>query len=95
MTISPRSADSFCAAFDLSCRIPVSMIDAACDVKRLMLLNPTMDNDGVSLMDVLLKQIKHVLATAPSTQVVRLCIVNIGSPAWGEYCPAVGNTFIF
>lgn len=94
VTISPRPADHFCDTFDLTCRIPVSVLDEACDGKRLILLNPTINNNQDLSMDGRIKQIKHVLATMPSTEVVRLCIPALGSPEWGDHCPAVRDAFL-
>ena len=93
MTISPRSADHFCGVFDLSCRIPMTVIDEAHNAKRLIPLNLTINNDPASSMDGRMRQIEHVLATTPSTEVVRLSIIALGSPEWGEHCPAVRGTF--
>lgn len=94
MIISFRSADRFCDTFDLTCRIPVSVIDEACNAKRLIPLNLNLNNDFESSVDGHMKQIKHVLATTPSTEVIRLCIPTLGSPEWGEHYPAVRDTFL-
>ncbi|KAG8219967.1 PAXNEB-domain-containing protein [Butyriboletus roseoflavus] len=94
VTISLRSADHFCDTFDLTCRIPVSVLDEARDAKRLIPLNLTIDNNFELSMDGRIKQIKQVLATMPSTEVVRLCIPALGSPEWGEHCPAVRDIFL-
>lgn len=94
MTIVLRPADRFCDTFDLTCRIPMSVIDEAYNAKRLVPLNLTVNNDLASEMDGLVKQIKHVLATTPSTEVVRLCIATLGSPEWGEYCAEVRDTIL-
>lgn len=94
MTFSLRSADHFCDTFDLTSRIPMSAIDEVHTAKRLIPLNLNIDNDLASSMDGLVKQIKHVLATTPSTEVVRLCIAALGAPEWGEHYPAVGDTFL-
>lgn len=91
--IGLRSADHFCDTFDLTCRIPASVIDEAHNAKRLITLNLTINNDLESSMDGRMKQIKHVLATTPSTEVVRVCIPALGSPEWGEHCPAVRDFF--
>lgn len=92
MTISLRSAENFCDTFDLTCRIPMSVIDEAHNAKRLIPVNLTINP---SSMDGLVKQIKHILATTLSTEVVRLCITTLGSPEWGDHCPAVSDTFLF
>lgn len=92
MTISPRSADDFCSVFDLTCGIPVSVIDEARDAKRLIPFNLTMDMDLTPSMDECMRQMEHVLATTSSTEVVRLSILDLGSPDWGEHCPTVRDT---
>jgi len=86
-TVTNLSADHFCDTFDLSCRIPMSVIDEAHAARRLIPLNLNLDNNLASSMDGLLKQIKHVLTITPSTEVVRLCIAALGTPEWGEHCP--------
>ncbi|KAF8140080.1 PAXNEB-domain-containing protein [Boletus edulis] len=90
-----RPADRFCEPFDLTRRIPMSVIDDAYDAKKLIPLNLAINNDLTSSMDGLVKRIKHVLATTPSTEVVRLCITSLGSPEWGEYCPADLLRFLY
>lgn len=89
MTVSIRSADHFCGVFDLSCPIPTSVVDDAHNTKRLVPLNLTIDDDLASSMDGCMRQMEHVLATTPSTQVVRLSITALGSPEWGDHGPAV------
>jgi len=94
VTISLRSAENFCDTFDLTCRIPMSVIDEAHNAKRLIPLNLTTNSDLASSMDGLVKQIKHILATTVSTEVVRLCITALGSPEWGDHCSTVSYAFL-
>ncbi|KAH0838463.1 PAXNEB-domain-containing protein [Lanmaoa asiatica] len=94
-TVTNLSTDHFCDTFDLTCRIPMSVIDEARSAKRLIPLNLSINNELESSMDGRIKQIKHVLATTPSTEVVRLCIAALGSPEWGEHCPADILRFLY
>lgn len=94
VTVSFRPADHFCDTFDLTCRIPLSVIEEVHNAKRLIPLDLTINNDLASSMDGLVNQIKHVLATTPLTEVVRLCIAALGSPEWGECCPAVRDKIL-
>ncbi|KAG9314531.1 PAXNEB-domain-containing protein [Chiua virens] len=83
-TTVTKSADHFCDAFDLTCRIPMSVIDEAINAKRFVPLNLTTSDDLAPSVDEHLRRIQHVLATSPPSEVVRLCVANLGSPDWGR-----------
>ncbi|KAF8845257.1 PAXNEB-domain-containing protein [Paxillus ammoniavirescens] len=81
------STDDFCNTFDLTSRIPLSVIDDARNDKRLLLLDLNGECDAASSMMGVIRQIQHVLAATSSTEVVRLCVPSLGSPEWVGQSP--------
>ncbi|KIK98794.1 hypothetical protein PAXRUDRAFT_133428 [Paxillus rubicundulus Ve08.2h10] len=88
-TVVPNnlSTDDFCNTFDLTSRIPLSVIDDARNDKRLLLLNLNEGCDVASSMMGVIRRIQHVLAATSSTEVVRLCIPSLGSLEWVGQSP--------
>ncbi|KAF9229503.1 PAXNEB-domain-containing protein [Gyrodon lividus] len=81
------SADDFCNTFDLTNRIPMTVIDDARNAKQLLLLNLNAICDVESSMTGVTRHIQHILAATSPTQVVRLCIPSLGSPEWVGQSP--------
>ncbi|KAI6134010.1 PAXNEB-domain-containing protein [Pisolithus croceorrhizus] len=83
------SKDDYCHTFDLSSRIPESVIQDASDTNRLLILGVHVDEDVKASITRLLGNIQDVLSVSSSeTGLMRLCIPALGSAQWGDVEPA-------
>ncbi|PBK77009.1 PAXNEB-domain-containing protein [Armillaria solidipes] len=84
---SLSGTEEFCSTFDLTCRIPNSIINSALQSGQLSLFDVgTVGIDDVSTpySTFVLRQIEKVIrAGSPSTP-LRICIPALGSPEWGD-----------
>ncbi|KAI6136793.1 PAXNEB-domain-containing protein [Pisolithus sp. B1] len=82
---SGSSYDDYCHTFDLSSRIPESVIQDASDTNRLLILGVHVDEDVKASITRLLGNIQDVLSVSSSeTGLMRLCIPALGSAAMGR-----------
>ena len=88
-----RLSEDYCKVFDLTCRIPETIIKSARDTQQL-LLQPVSStgsddpiNDTLRRISMILQQ--HQAKFASSSQPLRLCIPQFGSPKWGDLSPQV------
>ncbi|KAG7450321.1 PAXNEB-domain-containing protein [Guyanagaster necrorhizus] len=90
-TTVPSSAlsgtEESCSTFDLTCRIPDSIINSALQSGQLSLFDVGiigMDDVSAPCSALVLRQIEKVIkAGSPSTP-LRICIPALGSPEWGD-----------
>ncbi|KAK0465377.1 PAXNEB-domain-containing protein [Desarmillaria tabescens] len=79
--------EEFCSTFDLTCRIPNSIINSALHSGQLSLFDVGtvgMDDVSIPCSTLVLRQIEKVIrAGSPSTP-LRICIEALGSPEWGD-----------
>ncbi|SJL05975.1 uncharacterized protein ARMOST_09311 [Armillaria ostoyae] len=84
---SLSGTEEFCSTFDLTCRIPNSIINNALQSGQLSLLDVGtvgMDDVSIPYSTFVLRQIEKVIrAGSPSTP-LRICIPALGSPEWGD-----------
>ncbi|OAX44807.1 PAXNEB-domain-containing protein [Rhizopogon vinicolor AM-OR11-026] len=84
-TVSSNSLnDDLCLTFDLTCKIPDAIIDAARQSAQLVLIGVDTSEDAGGVI----KQIEGLLSSSASTQAVRICIPALGSPHWGDLQPS-------
>lgn len=83
------SKDDYCHTFDLSSRIPESVMQDASDTNRLIILGVHVDENVKASITRLLGNIQDVLSVSSSdTALMRLCIPALGSAQWGDLEPA-------
>lgn len=91
MTNYCRSGDNFCRVFDLTSRLPASLIEHAVAKKQLTLLDiPSLEARPVRRV---LQQIKELLGPEETESSIRkplrICIPSLGTPSWGDVEPKV------
>lgn len=89
------SKDDYCHTFDLSSRIPESVVQDACDTNRLVILGVHADHDVKVSMTGLLGKIQDILSVSSETGLMRLCIPSLGSVQWGDVEPADVLYFLY
>jgi elongator complex protein 4 len=82
---SARSTEEYCRIFDLTCRIPHSIVDDALQSDDLICLN-------ISELTEIIRRIEQILKTDDqvSSVPIRICIPSFGSPQWGDLTSQVG-----
>ncbi|KAL4068230.1 Elongator complex protein 4 [Scleroderma yunnanense] len=89
------STDDYCHTFDLTCRMPVSVVQSACATKRLVFVEVNSNEDVRGSIRRLLRRIENVLSASPSEMgPMRLCIPSVGCPQWGDVDPAAIMYFL-
>ncbi|KAK2461770.1 hypothetical protein APHAL10511_006233 [Amanita phalloides] len=76
--VSSSQDDEFCQTFDLTNRVPASVIDQALETGRLLFVPVSGGVDSV------LQRIKDNLQSWANTGPVRICVRSLGSPEWGD-----------
>lgn len=83
--------------FDLTCRIPESILKSARDSQQVLLervSSPDLDNYPTSVLDHISDILAAHHARYASSQSIRVCIPALGSPQWGDLSPqASGSPF--
>lgn len=86
-----RSGDNFCEVFDLTSRLPISVVDAALLRKQLTFVDVPYSEEQP--MRRVLKQINELLGPeevdSSSRKPLRICVPSLGSPPWGDVEPKV------
>ncbi|KAH7924880.1 PAXNEB-domain-containing protein [Leucogyrophana mollusca] len=82
------SADDYCFTFDLTCRIPESVVDAAIVAGKLTFLDVDSPHDQDVPVRRIIQQIQDILVASSAAQPVRMSIRALGSPQWGDLSPA-------
>ncbi|KAK0198657.1 PAXNEB-domain-containing protein [Armillaria mellea] len=84
---SLSGTEEYCSTFDLTCRMPNSIINSALQSRQLSLFDVGtvgMDDVSTPYSTFVLRQIEKVIrAGSPSTP-LRICIPALGSPEWGD-----------
>ncbi|KAG1715633.1 hypothetical protein ID866_1515 [Astraeus odoratus] len=89
------STDDYCHTFDLTRRIPVSVIQDACSAQRVILLGTYERGDTEVSTTRLLRRIQDILErTSSDVGFIRLCIPAVGSTQWGDVDPVDICTFL-
>ena len=88
MTCS-RSGDNFCQVFDLTSRLPTSVIDSTVAKKQLTFLDvPSLEERSIRRV---LEQIHKLLGPDETESSVRkplrICVPSFGAPNWGDVEP--------
>lgn len=76
--------------FDLTCRIPESILKSARDSQQVLLervSSPDLDNYPTSVLDHISDILAAHHARYASSQSIRVCIPALGSPQWGDLSP--------
>ncbi|KAK7463780.1 Elongator subunit elp4 [Stygiomarasmius scandens] len=82
--ISFSSTDDYCRAFDLTARIPESLVEKAVQSQQLILdeIQPLSEIPSTSQA---IARIERLVASRASTSVpLRICVPALGSPLWGN-----------
>jgi elongator complex protein 4 len=87
-----RSADNFCRTFDLTCRIPGSVIDDALVTKDLVGVGVSESlhaEDRPSISTIIIGKMSNILnleteGIGYDSRPIRICIPSLGSPQWGD-----------
>ncbi|KAI0321688.1 PAXNEB protein-domain-containing protein [Amylostereum chailletii] len=82
VTASNSSTEEFCRTFDLTCRIPRPVIDAAMTASKLVCPALPEANTGSYMFEVV-KKITEVIKSSGSSP-IRVCVPALGSPSWGD-----------
>ncbi|PCH33810.1 PAXNEB-domain-containing protein [Wolfiporia cocos MD-104 SS10] len=84
---SSQSAEDYCRVFDLTCRIPDSVLQAATASGQLVRVSIP-GEQGQSLPSLLLSRISEALRKQPRGATpgvpVRICVPSLGSSQWGD-----------
>lgn len=87
-----RSSEEYCRTFDLTTRIPKSIVEGAIQKGELFFvaIDSTESN---SLATTILLRLEELLKrdTAPFALPIRICIPSLGSPQWGDVKPQVSS----
>ncbi|KAF8078423.1 PAXNEB-domain-containing protein [Lyophyllum atratum] len=87
-----QSTDDYCHNFDLTNRVPVSVIEGGLRSGQLSFINPhSSGSERISTFKVL-RDITDILESGTSevqssSAPLRICIPSLGSPPWGELKP--------
>lgn len=90
-----QSTLDFCHTFDLSSRVPNSVVKDAIHSGQLILISPRQSSGEGTATSRMLSQITTLLlpgeAGSSTTQPpFRICIPSLGSPHWGDFTDQVG-----
>ncbi|KAF8898531.1 Elongator complex protein 4 [Infundibulicybe gibba] len=82
-TVNPPSTEVYCQTFDLSHRIPESIVDGELMSGRLSCIDPSTSPGPLTNV---IHRIAQLLSpdVSPSPDPLRICIPALGSPAWGD-----------
>ena len=88
------SSEEYCRTFDLTTRIPKSLVEEAIQKGELFFVevHSTESNPLTTILlhlEALLKR-----DTTPSALPIRICIPSLGSPQWGDVKPQVLTTIV-
>jgi elongator complex protein 4 len=85
-----RAMEEYCQTFDLTCRIPHSIIHGALQSGNLIYLNID-STQSDSCPTKIIRRIEEYLHTEGqgSSIPLRICIPSLGSPQWGDLTPQV------
>ncbi|CDO76630.1 hypothetical protein BN946_scf184868.g44 [Trametes cinnabarina] len=89
---SAQSTDDYCRTFDLTCRMPESVIQSARSDGRFLAVNPDeqIHTEGpVSSCRRVIHRLSDILAQndSESSLATRICIPSLGSYEWGDVSP--------
>ncbi|KAI0043189.1 PAXNEB-domain-containing protein [Auriscalpium vulgare] len=86
---SNQSAEDFCRTFDLTCRIPRSVINEASKSSNLVFLAIEENAAPSSLIAQTIQRISDVLhqTSSSASPPFRICVPCLGSPQWGSLGP--------
>ncbi|KAG0709058.1 PAXNEB-domain-containing protein [Suillus ampliporus] len=76
--------DDLCMSFDLTCKVPNVVLDAARQSGQLILI----DVDTSEGSRGVIEQIEELLLNSMNSQAIRICIPALGSPHWGDIQPS-------
>ncbi|KAG2146551.1 PAXNEB-domain-containing protein [Suillus bovinus] len=89
-TVSSNSLnDDLCMTFDLTCRIPTAVLDAARQSAQLIPIDV-----GISDGGGVIEQIEELLSNSTDAHAIRICIPALGSPHWGDMQPSTVLTLL-
>lgn len=82
--LTHRSSDDYCHTFDLSVRVPDSVVQAALQASKLICLKVARSAKQPSTTEVL-QRLSEILTSQESGNTpIRVCIPSLGSPFWGS-----------
>jgi elongator complex protein 4 len=81
-----RSAEEYCRPFDLTARIPHSVVESSRQTDQLVCLDVLgFHGPGEPITSRVIRKLAHMLeADAASSRPLRICIPSFGSPQWGD-----------
>ncbi|KAI0931947.1 hypothetical protein AcW2_000712 [Taiwanofungus camphoratus] len=85
-----QSTEDYCRVFDLTCRIPQSVIGSACSSNQFLSIGVSSPDAEDSLPHSMIIKIAHLLETSSegtSSGPFRICIPSLGSSQWGDLTP--------
>ncbi|KAF7784477.1 hypothetical protein Agabi119p4_642 [Agaricus bisporus var. burnettii] len=85
-SVEPMSAssDDYCHTFDLSMRVPDSIIEAAREAGNLIYLEVGYGTETRSTSEILGKLFDILISKEAGGSPIRICIPSLGSPFWGS-----------
>ncbi|KAF8306842.1 PAXNEB-domain-containing protein [Clavulina sp. PMI_390] len=93
---SSSSSDGYCDTFDLTTRIPESVVDAAKKASLLKIISA--EGPLGNVFHTYIKALKSFIAKAKgrntTRQAMRLSVPDLGSPSWGDPTPQTILSFI-
>jgi elongator complex protein 4 len=92
--ISHRSSDDHCHIFDLSMRVPGSVIEVALQAGNLIYLEVAHGTEKRSTTEVLCKLFDMLISQEVAGSPIRICIPSLGSPFWGSVTSEVIRSLI-
>ncbi|KAG7099409.1 hypothetical protein E1B28_001262 [Marasmius oreades] len=81
---SIANTENFCRAFDLTSRIPDSVIQRALYSKQLEVCDVTSFQSTALVLSEVVSRIEQILASRSKTTPLRICLPALGSPGWGD-----------
>ncbi|KAH7915349.1 PAXNEB-domain-containing protein [Hygrophoropsis aurantiaca] len=78
------SADDFCFTFDLTCRIPESVVESAQTAGQLLCLGIDVQHDQDVPVRRIFQQLQDIVVGSTAAKPVRIAICALGSPQWGN-----------
>ena len=84
------STEEYCRTFDLTCRIPSSIVEGALQTGDHIRLDVDSPESELSTRRII-RRIKDIFNTEgeASSKPLRICIPSLGSPQWGDLNPQV------
>ncbi|KAH8102466.1 PAXNEB-domain-containing protein [Cristinia sonorae] len=91
---SSQENEEYCKVFDLTAKIPISVLDASHSSNQLKLIEvtPTESSPSAPFTHAILSKVENLLGgeendPAAARKPLRLCIPSLGSPQWGDLTP--------